>query len=150
MVDRNELARQKFNRKLLMKMGTGMVPNGTRQGPTPQEKKRRKEQEAEAREHKISALRGDIRLKNASLRVMEKTAGRIAASRDLLLNVSIDEAGDEQTRKGLLAEADALAAEKEELESVLALDRWEMEGMQQELEDLEGNDRVSRTKSSST
>ncbi|MFH1682934.1 MAG: hypothetical protein ABIA37_03995 [Candidatus Woesearchaeota archaeon] len=150
MNDRNQQAREDFRMKMMQQMMQqqgGMMNPAMMQGEmppqkelTPEEKaemeKQRKEQESKNRKNRIESLQKSLRQKKAELNVLEKYLGRVAANKNILINVDLKEAETEWHKKATQAEIEELEAVIEENEISLESEKENHIKMEKELQEL--------------
>jgi hypothetical protein len=143
MVDRNQLARTAFNRKMVGKrMGNVQIvpPNKPEKELSEEEKaeieKKKKEEEKKRKQEKTITLSKSILLKQAQIKVKQKTILRMDAQMDLLSNFSLGTANSEWEKRAIEAEIAETASIIEEMKIDLESSKKDLEKMESELDSL--------------
>ena len=150
MVDRNQLARHKFNQRMAMKR-MGIDPdknkivfgNDTDSGKkeqTEEEKyemeRKRKEEEERQKVARIQSLEKSIQKKQVANNLLEKTISRMKAERDVLQNVDLQKESNEWKRKSISANIGSINLEIEQMGADFDRDRSDLKRMQDDLAGL--------------
>jgi len=150
MVDRNLVAKQKFNQRMAMKrMGIdpdknsivfGNSTNSEKKEPTEEEKaemeRKRKEAEEKQMIARIQSLEKSILLKQAANNMLEKTIARMKAEKDLLENVGLKEETNEWKKKSIHAEIDSMSLDIEQMQNGFEKERGDLDRLRHELTGL--------------
>jgi len=150
MVDRNLVAKQKFNQRMRMKrMGIdpdknsivyGNSVDNERKEPTEEEMaemdRKRKEAEEKQRIARIQSLEKTIPLKRAANNLQEKTIARMKADLDVLRNVDLQNETNEWKKKSIHAEIDSMSLDIEQMQNGFEKERGDLDRLQHELTGL--------------
>ena len=154
MVDRNLVAKQKFNQRMRMKrMGIdpdkntityGNETNNERKEPTEEERaemeRKRKEAEDQQRIARIQSLEKSIPLKQAANNLLKKTIARMKADKDLLENVGMKEETNEWKRKSIQAVIESMCIDIEEMEQGYDKEKGGLDRIKDELSELKAKE----------
>jgi hypothetical protein len=100
-----------------------------------------KEEEKKRRKAQIVSLKKQLKHKEMSLNVAEKSLAKMSAEKDVLQNVDLGQAETEWHKKAIQAEIEELEAVLEEGRLRLDYEREAQHDMQKNLQDLEAKDK---------
>jgi hypothetical protein len=122
-------------------MGMMYPPGMPQQEMSPEQKAememKMKEAEEKRRKAQITSLRQNLKLKNASLNVMEKSIAKVKADKDVLVNVELEAAETEWHRKAVQAEIEEIGAVIEEMTLRCEIEKEERSSLEERLRELE-------------